>query len=110
VTKKNRRGRGVVAGTPSSGSEDTDQDSQSTTESREQTPVAGSGSTMHRDGALSRIDVRLRQAYEPGWYRVLASEPAEYIQCEAPPLNDSAEPADPEPADHTASGRAGSRS
>jgi hypothetical protein len=110
VTKKNRRGRGVVAGTPSSGSEDTEQDSQSTAEDREQTPFANGSSTLHRNGALSRIDVRLRQAYEPGWYRVLASEPAQHSVREDPLLTDSAESTDPEPTDHTAPHRAGSRS
>jgi hypothetical protein len=110
VTKKNRRGRGVVAGTPSSGSGDTEQASQSTTEDREQTPFANGGSTLHRDGALSRIDVRLRHAYEPGWYRVLASEPAELSVRKDPLSTDSAESADPEPTDHTAPDRAGSRS
>jgi hypothetical protein len=110
VTKKNRRGRGVVAGTPSSGSEDTEQDSQSTTEDREQIPFANGSSTLHRNGALSRIDVRLRQAYEPGWYRVLAGEPAEYSVREDPLPTDSAESTDPESTDPTAPDRARSRS
>jgi HEAT repeat protein len=97
VTEKNRRGRGVLAGLLGTGSENGDQDPQ---------PPADNGATQRSEGrpesapgkgdaGFSQPDVPAREAYEPGWYRVLASEPAEHSVREdpKPPADDDAEEA-----------------
>jgi HEAT repeat protein len=108
VTERNRRGRGVLAGLLGAESSQSDRDQEPATDGNEQIPPAENGSTPSpenggqadpgRGGAFSRPDTPVREAYEPGWYRVLASEPAEQsVRGDPTPANLA--PADPTPSE-----------